>query len=355
MLDSAICNPAHSSCTIQASSILCSRCQIYSKQSCFWRRAEGIRVIPRAISYTLCMQSLDSQKNEAFSHLFPCVIRMLDQIKEVKDHPNREYYSWAIVKIIIRKVASASILLQPVPLPLDKKGQTISDPLSVAVIVRSILEAYLIWEKIFILAESAEEKEFWYFAWALQSLKPRTEITLPLPEEETEHVDPKTGRIIKMKAKDAQENIRKNVHELHESLRKNTWYLSNVGNKPYLKGYVENGWKMSTKKLLEKSMPSCRNQQMYEFSSATAHLDHMDVLQTTKAHGHEKIIEYAELSLNMLLSVLARLCIHLPDVFPHLLPIAQSLPRKTIVWIAARELVTTGEAEKFSDSSQKEA
>lgn len=297
------------------------------------------------------MQSQDSQKNEAFSHLFPCVMKMLNSISEVKDHSDRLYYASAIVKVIVRKVASVSSLLKPLPIPLDVNNGVFSDPLSVNVVVRSMLEAYLVWEKIFVIAETEAEKEFWYFAWVLKSLKPRTEMELPLPEEELKQVDPKTGKPIK--AKDAQENMKKNVVLLQEALQKNVWYQEVISSdaadnfKKDLKKYAKSGWKTSPSELLSASMPYHHLKRMYAFMSATAHLDHMDVLQTTKAQGHEKIIEHAELSLHILLSVLARLCIHLPDVFPELLPIAQSLPYKTVVWIASQELLTIGEAAKL--------
>jgi len=304
------------------------------------------------------MKSLDPQKNEAFSHLFPCVMKMLDAITEVKDHPNRLYYAWAITKTIVRKVASVSHLLQPIPIPLNKQGDALSDPISVQVIVRSILEAYLIWEKIFIMPDDEDEKEFWYFAWALKSLRSRAEMELPLPDEELPQIDPKTGEKTTMKAKDAKENMKENVVKLQEELQKNAWYQAVMSSdapgdfKRYLKRCTKGGWKTKPSELLQHSMPYHHSKGMYAFMSATAHLDHMDVKQTTKAQGHEEIIEYAELSLHVLLSVLARLCIHLPDVFPHLLPIAQTLPQKTVMWIAARELVTTGEAAKLSKVEQ---
>lgn len=307
------------------------------------------------------MQSLDPQKNEAFTHLFSCVMEMLDNITEVKDHPDRMYYAWAIVKTIVRKVASISFLLQEIPIPLEGDKRLVSDPISVSVLVRSMLEAYLVWEKIYIVSEKDDEKEFWYFAWALQSLRPRAKMELPLPEEEVPSIDPKSGKVVMMKAKDVQENTKKIVAELTKSLEDNPWFKEVIENeetsperKKYLKQCVKKGWETKPSRLLQESMPYSRSSQIYAFMAASAHLDHMDVKQTTKAQGHKEIIQHAELSLNVVLSILARLCVHLPEVFPHLLPIAQSLPFKTVTWIAAHELVSSGEASKLGSEDSSE-
>lgn len=232
----------------------------------------------------------------------------------------------------------------PIPFPFQT-GRTITDPCSIEVVVRSILESYLVWEQIFITASTEEEKEFWYFAWALKSLKLRASFDPPLPDEQVPQTDPLTGARITKKAKDVHSNLQERVAELQEALKKNTFYQSVVAGDDKKRrdrfiGYATNGWVLSPSALLETSMKNLHSKKVYDFMAASAHLDHVEVKQILKFTTHEELISLTEIANTVLLHILAKLCDQLPLVFAETKNTLDAQSAQTIVWIKAYLMVS---------------
>lgn len=190
---------------------------------------------------------------------------------------------------------------------------TVSDPISVNVIVRSILESYLAWEQMFIKPATEAEREFWYFAWALKSLKFKASQEPPMPELETAQKDDKTGKNRMMKAKDVRANMFLRIEELQTALKGNTFFKSVMASgqksrQDRFKKYVEEGWETKPDYLLEQSMPNLHRLKIYGHLLRAAHLDHVDVKQVVYSKTHEEIMLFAEVSLGVVNTVLARLC-----------------------------------------------
>jgi len=292
------------------------------------------------------MKSLDPLKVQAFEVLFPYTFNLIDSVTTVPAPPDKLFFARGIPTRIIRQVCSVCRLEEPIPIP-NGSGQTVTDPISVSVIARAVLESYLVWENIFISSTTEEEKEFWYFAWALKSFKLHTAQKPPLPNALTIQTDPKTGKPKQMKAIDVYNNMLERVDELQNSLKNNAhyksiMYLPNKKDKSHYEEYAKNGWKVSPPFLLEKSMKYFHSRKIYDYLSATSHLDYIDVKQILLAKTHEEIKTIAEASLTVILVVLARLCEQYPLVFPEA---GQKMkPDNTIQeWIEAYREITDKE------------
>lgn len=265
------------------------------------------------------MKSPDELKMYAFHVLFPCIAKLIEA-SVAPPHPHSLHYAKAIAIATFRQACSACALLHPVPVPLTR-DITVSDPLSVNVIIRSILESYLAWEQMFIKPSDESEREFWYFAWALKSLKVKTSQAPRLPDVETAQKDDKTGNKKMVKAIDVYNNMLKNIEELQTALKNNPFYKTAIvsGDKKRedrFKKYAEEGWETKPSFLLEQSMPGLHKRKIYDHLSRAAHLDHIDVKQVVYSQTHEEIISFAELSLSVLNQVLARFCEQYPILFP---------------------------------------
>jgi len=291
------------------------------------------------------MQSKDPQKVEAFDHLFKCLMALFDQMPGVPDHPHRMFYAKAIPIKIVRQVATVCHMQNPIPFPFHPES-TVTDPISIEVVIRSVLESYLIWEQIFVVAQTEEEKEFWYFAWALKSLKLRISLDPPLPEEQVVvSTHPLTGKKGTMKAKDVHANMTERVAELKDALVKNTFFISvtkgaDKKRSDRFVSYVNNGWTMSPSALFENSMGNLHSKKVYDFLAASAHLDHVEVKQIIKMRTHEELSSCAEVALSVLLHVLAKLCDQIPTVFPKTKRTFDDQSVKTLAWIKAYLLVS---------------
>lgn len=211
---------------------------------------------------------------------------------------------------------------------MQPESVKVTDPISVSVIARSILESYVVWERIFIVSKDDDEKQFWYLAWALKSLKLRTELPPPVPDMELDQEDPKTHNIVKMKAIDVYNNMKALVKELETLLAANPYYkrVMDSGDKTTkdkVQDAARNGWKTSPEFLVKQSMKYLHTSNTHAFLNATAHLDHIDIRQIVMSVTHEEKKQYAETALTVILVVMARLCEQFPLVFPESLPVTQ--------------------------------
>jgi len=273
------------------------------------------------------MKSADPLKEQAFEVLFPCLAKIIEA-SSAPPHPNPLHDAKAVVIAMFRQICSVSLLLNPVPVPLTHQS-TISDPISVNAIVRTILESYLMWEQMFITAQKDEDKEFWYFVWVLKSLKLKTISPPVLPEQKTAQRDEATGGVRMVKAKDVYQNMLRNIADLQTALRANGLYKSvqasgNAKRINIFNSHVENGWKVSAEHLIKTSMPAFHADKIYDHLSGAVHLGHVDARQVVYSKTHEEIMSFAELALTVVNVVLARLCEQYPMVFPTTAPIVSA-------------------------------
>lgn len=287
------------------------------------------------------MKSADPLKRQAFQVLFPCLAKIIEA-SVAPPHPHSLHYAKAIAIALFRQICSACALLDPVRVPMTRQS-TVSDPLSINVIVRSILESYLAWEQMFIKPTSEAEREFWYFAWALKSLKFKASQEPPMPELDTVQTDNKTGNQRMMKAKDVRANMQLRIQELQKALKDNAFYKSAItssdkSRQDRFKKYVEGGWETKPDYLLEQSMPNLHRLKVYGHLSRAAHLDHVDVKQVVYSKTHEEIMSFAEASLGVVNTILARLCEQYPIIFPKTKAITDQDPNVKILIDAYKQV-----------------
>jgi len=285
------------------------------------------------------MNSNDPLKREAFDVLFPCLWKLLEATPTIPRHPNKLFYGKGIVVTITREICSICALLNPLPVP-TVTGSTVTDPVSISVIARTILEAYLVWEQIFILPDDEEQKEYWYLTWALKSLKLHTQTPPTVPDLELDQEDPDGGGIKKMKAIDVYNNIVKVSQDLETQIRDNAYFKIVMGSgdvttRGRYQGHARDGWKASPEFLLKRSMKYFHSSKIYDLLSAASHIDHLSVRQLVMSLTSQEKKQYAESSLLVVLVVIARLCEQFPLVFPS--PAASTIVNDPNVqkWIGA--------------------
>ncbi len=282
------------------------------------------------------MKSRDPIKVVAFEHLFKCANRLVE-LSSTPNSPHRLFYAKGIIVKILRQISSACLLLDPVPVP--NHDLTISDPSSVAVISRSILESYLIWERIYIIPETDSEREYWYFAWALKTYYLRTSLPPPVPNALVDVQDPLTGQNVKVPASNSMQNMNDRVIELQEALKENNYCKSmiqraNSKKRKRINEQITKGWKASPSELLNNSLRLFHSTDMYSYLCAIAHLDHLEVKQLILSPDHQSKIAFAETPLTVVLVVLARICEQYPEVFPETKEIRDQ-DQNTQEWIKA--------------------
>jgi len=192
---------------------------------------------------------------------------------------------------------------------------------SVQTTSRLALETYLVFHHIFIDSKSEAEQDFKYFAWILDTLKRRAE---KYHIENFEHLtnDPEGAKTMEHVKKAINANPMQQ-QEVIDLLKKNDFYLklqnsNDQDRKMRYKKRLEHGWFPDdwTPLMRAAGMQYFIDNHIYEWLSSAAHPSFYIIECCTHARTYEEQRELCRFSKSLVMTLMAKLCLEYPIVFP---------------------------------------